>query len=154
MSLTILQEQNVTRFERTPLLFMLRKLVLTTSKSGGIFVGDALERLADIKFCEPIEAIITLDELGDVIEEIANLRVRIAPNAYEKMRFPAIGKYVRGARSMQELIETFADASGLSWAIYADDTIEIFQGSRGEVQPIQREKMLSHSRIAEAAIAA
>ena len=113
--------------ERTPLLNMLRKLAVTSCSDDGRRGSRMEMNLSSIQFCDPIEVIINIEELAEVVNEIGQVRLRIAPSVFCKAFFPSTTIYIRDARSLQELIELFADASGLNLSIDDSGSIELYR---------------------------
>lgn len=120
--------------ERTTLVNMLRKLVLSNPANHAHSSMDALTRISSTKFCEPVEVILNIDELVEVLEDIGQVRLRVAPSVYEKASSVRARMYVRAAHSLCELIDLFASASGLDWKIGEGDAIEIYRRVSSEPQ--------------------
>jgi hypothetical protein len=91
-------------------------------------------RLSSTKFRNPIEAIMSVEVLAALVNELGCVRFRIAPGVFCNAFVPSTGVYVREANSLRELIHLFAEASGLTWKIDVDEAVELYRTSCGEKQ--------------------
>jgi hypothetical protein len=121
----------------TSLLYMLKRLTSISLERGERIGVTAAERATAIRFRDPVEAIMTVEQLAEVVREIGGFGFRIASSVYEKPFFQSTTVYVRGARTLHELVQLFADASGLAWRTDGNDVLELYRESSGEIQ-IQR----------------
>jgi hypothetical protein len=101
---------------------------------------DGTQRLAAIRFQEPIEAVLTLEQMGIIVNEMARISIRVKPGVFNTVFLQSTGVYIRDACSLHEMMAMFAAAAGLDWHIFDDGTIEISRKQCHEVKLNQEPK--------------
>jgi hypothetical protein len=83
--------------------------------------------LAAIRFRLPLETLVTVDELGETIQEAAKIPVKINPDVFNGEFSSNTKIYLRDVRTLCEMVENFTQAAGLSWRISSSGAVELFR---------------------------
>lgn len=92
------------------------------------------QKLSAIKFQAPIEVVLTLEQMGIIVNEMAKISIRIAPGVFDAVFLQSTGVYIRNACSLYEMMEMFTVAADLDWHAFDDGTIEISREQCREVK--------------------